>query len=165
MKLLYAILLTAVCCGGSSRGITAQHLVDAIAKQGAKTVAARLNGGKGIATWNYVEDRVASGSILWLNIAVLLKPYTDAGIAEGLDNSVADALPKAPEQVVGMLGETFHADRICSGAQFIEVPKKTVLDFLKRARRAVQKIADPTLTKKRDSCLTEIDSGIKDMSK
>jgi hypothetical protein len=94
-----------------------------------------------------------------------LKPYTDAGIAEGLDNSVADALLKAPEQVVGMLGETSHADRICSGAQFIEVPKKTVLDFLKRARRAVQKIADPTLAKKRDSCLTEIDSGIKDMSK
>jgi len=165
MKLSYALLLTAVCYGGASRSITAQQMADAIAKQGAKTVAARLNSGKGIATWNYVEDRVASGSIPWLKIAVVLKPYTDAGIAEGLDNSVADALPKAPEQVVGMLGETFHADRICSGAQFIEVPKKTVLDYLKSARVAVQKIADPTLTKKRDSCLTEINSGIKDMSK
>jgi hypothetical protein len=165
MRLAYALLLTVVCCGGSSNRITAKQMVDAINKQGAKTVATKMNINKGIATWNYVEDRVASGSIPWLKIAVELKPYTDAGIAEGLDNSVADALPKAPEQVVGMLGETFHTDRICSGAQFIEMPKKTVLDFLKKARIAVQEINNSTLAKKRDACLSEIDSGIKDMSK
>jgi hypothetical protein len=162
VKLALIFLLgTLSACGQSAKQTSAPKLSDAIAKRGAKAVAAEMNKGKGPATWAYLQDRVAAAEPSWLEIAAKLKPYTDAGNAEGLDNALADALPKAPRQIVGMLGETFPADRVCSGGQFIEVPKEKVIDFLKKARAAVIEVHDPALEKNREKCLSEVETSLK----
>jgi hypothetical protein len=141
--------------------MTAEQMAESIAKRGAKAVAAEMNQGKGLATWSYVQDRVASGELPWLKIAAELKPYTDAGNAEGLDNALADALPKSPEQVLGMLGASFRPDRVCSGGQFIEAPKQTVIDFLKKAQNAVQGVQKPAIVESKQKCLSEIETSMK----
>ena len=47
----------------------------------------------------------------------------------------------------------------CGGGQFIDVPKITIINFLKKARVAVKKIHEPELKEKKQSCLNKIDSG------
>jgi len=165
MRIACVLLLVASsACGDSSRDVTAQQVADSIAKRGAKSVANELNRERGLTSWSYIQDRVASGELSWLNVAAKLRPFTDAGNAEGLDNAVADALPKAPAQVLGMLGESFHASRVCSGGQFIEVPKATVVGFLKRAKAAVGGVGEPALAKSKEKCLSEIDTSLKALS-
>jgi hypothetical protein len=162
LKLAVLILLGALsACGQFPKQMAAPQVSDAIAKRGAKVVAAEMNHGKGPTTWSYVQEHVAAAEPSWLEIAAKLKPYTDAGNSEGLDNALADALPKAPQHVLGMLGETFHADRVCSGGQFIEVPKEKVIDFLKKAQVAVKDVHDPSLAKNKEKCLGEIETSLK----
>jgi hypothetical protein len=131
--------------------VAVRQVSDAIAKRGAKVVAFEMNHGSGPVAWSYVQDRAATGELPWLKIAAQLRPYSDAGNAEGLDNALAGALPKAPQSVLGMLGGSFHADRVCSGGQFIEVPKEKAIDFLKKAQAAVKEVRDPALAKNRES--------------
>ena len=50
-----------------------------------------------------IADRAATGDVRWLKIAAALLPYADAGNSKSLQNDVAHALPRAPEQVLNLL--------------------------------------------------------------
>lgn len=61
-----------------------------------------------------VLAEIAKGSPEWLAIAQQIRPFTDAAASEGLDYSVARALPVAPERVLRLVGHGCSIERICT---------------------------------------------------
>ena len=92
-------------------------------------------------------------------------PTPDAGASEGLDNAVAEALPKNPAAVLEMLGadraKQFAVQRICSFETFIEVPTPTLRRHVLAVMRAVKGVKEARLRQARNSCLSALDANLR----
>lgn len=84
--------------------------------------------------FGYVISGIESGDPGWLKVAAALRPYSDAGASLSLDYAVALALPKAPVQVLALVGRGFDIDDICT-SPFIE-PEPGVAEAYERAALA-----------------------------
>src|ERR1700682_4833923 len=78
------------------RNPSAIQLRRAIGQRGAAKVAEELSHQQNADRGDAIADHVATGSVIWLDIAKQLRPYTDAGATEGLENALAEALLRNP---------------------------------------------------------------------
>ncbi|MDR7132847.1 hypothetical protein J2X06_000031 [Lysobacter niastensis] len=148
MRYVIAILLSlaladpvALAAEGSTSP-SAQALLGLIAKEGGRKVL-----------WNLWErdkefDRVISGiesgDPSWLKVATALKPFSDGAASLSLDYAVAPALPKAPNQVLALVGHGFSAADICT-SPFIEPDPGVAEAYERQALAALSKVKAPAL--------------------
>jgi hypothetical protein len=106
-----------------------------------------------------VENGVASGDADWVALAPLVAPGTDAGASEGLSIALADALPKAPDAVLGVLteggGGPLDVARVCS-APFIEDTPKHHVAYVQAAVKALDRPLPPKIRPAGQACLTRL---------
>jgi hypothetical protein len=103
-----------------------------------------------------IRNRVATWNDRWLRVVKELLTYTDAGMSEGLDDSMAEALPKTPR-----ISKTFMVSRICSVETFIEVSRATLRRHVRASIAAVQTVSNPDLQTVRQACLTTLKRDLK----
>jgi hypothetical protein len=127
-------------------------------------VADELNRQNDPDPWNSIEEHIATGTPAWLNIAIRLRAYTDGGVSLGLENAVAQALPKNPSAVLKILGtdraKEFTIQRICSTETFIEAPESKLRRHLQQSRIAVEHVTDPGLQPARQACIEALTTAL-----
>jgi hypothetical protein len=99
-----------------------------------------------------IDDRVEAGDPEWLEVARRLRPKADAAVAEGLDYSVARALPISPEAVLGLAGRGFELADICTSP--VNEPNPGVAERYRQAAvSALGRVKAKNLLEVRDRCL------------
>lgn len=107
------------------------------------------------AEWNQLFSGVASGNPDWLKIAQALHPFSDGAASEDIHNAVAQALPKAPERTLSMIGPGFEIDTVCT-SPFLE-PKPGVAEAYEQAAlKALATVRDPKLRDLASACATRV---------
>jgi len=156
---ILAIFLRATAGGETGGAVTAAGIEHDIAVNGASSVVKQLRSGKGTA-WQDVLRNVETGRVAWLRVAQQLLKGTDAGNTESLYFAVSLALTRNPEAVLPMLGPEIPAGKICT-VPYIEPSEKTEREYRAKARAALDRIAQPELTARKEMCLKELAVGEK----
>jgi hypothetical protein len=113
MKLLACAFIAIASAALAAAGITASDVSARIHRDGGKKVLADLWDQQ--AEFEVVLSGIESADREWLDVARLLKPFSDAGSAEEIDMAVARALPKDPERVLLLIGhDGFELDFVCT---------------------------------------------------
>jgi len=109
----------------------------------------------GESAWPLLIDKVAAGSMEWLEVAELLAPGTDAGYSLQLRFAVTYALEHEPANVLGILDKVYSTTEICNDVNvFMDFESYAeAAEQLFRWTSAVSKVAEPDLTTRRDACL------------
>ena len=112
--------------------------------------------------WGRMITRISSGDISAISLVRELAKGTDAGTSEDLTISLAEALPKAPRHVLGVLtpdgNSNLSSSRVCS-APFIEDTLKHQRVYKAAALRAVNRVVhsrDRDLALRSESCIAEL---------
>ena len=135
----------------------AARILAEVARSGADTVALRMD--RDDALGERMLDSISSGDSMWLQVAAALRPTSNAGIAESLPISVAEALPKAPEQVLSLIQrKQFAIDEVCN-IPFIEPSDSLVAAYYARASAALGHVTRVDLLTERDKCQAALDRG------
>jgi len=132
---------------------TPREIEAQIRKEGGRTVLKNL-----AANETVFEDillHIDSGTDAWLKVATLLKPFSDAGIAESLDYAVARALPNAPVQVLSLVGHGFALEDICT-SPFNEPEPGVAEAYQREALRALSSIREPHLKALATECAKRV---------
>ena len=117
---------------------------------GPDTVALRMD--RDDALGERMLDSISSGDSTWLQVAAALRATGNVGIAEALPISVAEALPKAPEQVLSLIQrKQFAIDEVCN-IPFIEPPDSLVAAYYARTTAALGHVTRADLLIVRDQC-------------
>lgn len=165
--LLFVGLTVITACMAQEPVLPSAALLQEIKTHGARKVVERLRaeveipggveGFKQVATplWNQAIEQIETGDPRWLEVAQALKSGTDAGSSMELQIAVSVALPKAPAEVLSMLGTDyrgFRLEEICSGI-LIEPPPGLQESLLQRSEAALLALRIPELEDKRRMCL------------
>ena len=112
--------------------------------------------------WGRVIARISSGDIGAISLVRELVKGTDASTSEELTISLAEALPKAPRNVLGVLtpdrNSILSYSRVCS-APFIEDTSRHQRVYKAAALRAVRRVfrsRDPDLVIPSGFCIAEL---------
>jgi hypothetical protein len=133
-----------------TEGTEAGRVLSEIRRTGADSVAQRMD--RNDPFGERVLDGISSGDSTWLNIAVALRPTGNAGIAESLPITVAEALPKAPERVLALIqAGGFSTEEVCT-IPFIEPSDSLVAAYYAQTVGALSHVVRADLAGTRDRC-------------
>src|SRR5208282_6035273 len=114
----------------SGSALQAAAVLADVKAQGARTVVSSL--WSDTARWNEVMARIGRGSQEWLKVAAALRPATDAGASEALDEAVFLALKSAPTAVLRLLQDgMFATQTVCSSNIGIDYGPEESKRFIK----------------------------------
>lgn len=118
--------------------------------KGAKAVIAALD--RDQARFGKVGDAIATADPVWLTIALRLRAGSDAGTGETLSQSLARALPNAPERVLALAGHGYSVGNLCT-SPFIEPAPGIAEAYEAKALAALQSVTDPALKTRVEECM------------
>lgn len=118
--------------------------------KGAKAVIAALD--RDQARFGKVGDAIATADPVWLTIALRLRAGSDAGTGEALSQSLARALPNAPERVLALAGHGYSVGNLCT-SPFIEPAPGIAEAYEAKALAALQSVTDPALKTTVEECI------------
>ena len=119
--------------------LTADWVMQEIAKHGPKHAVTVMWDQK---RYSELLGNISAGKGEWIALAPKIVSGTDAGASEGLGISLAEALPKNPKAVLGILDQskaTLSSGRVCS-IPFIEPEKDFLESYAKSALAAIEEI-------------------------
>lgn len=135
-----------------------------IRHQGARAVAAKLWSDN--ARWDKVIGNIGHGSRDWLQVAAALRPGTDAGASEALDEAVFLALKAAPASVLRLLEVgTFESDTVCSSNIAIDYTAAQSRQFISDRIKTLENFSEPSTLAERDQCLARLRAALADLDK
>ena len=102
-----------------------------------------------------VMNGIATGDSVWLQVADKITP-TSAAAEATLAIALASALPRSPDQVLGILGEKYPIDEVC-GIPFPKADSTLVSTYHDEAAMALERVRAPSLSATRDACRLAID--------
>ena len=102
-----------------------------------------------------VMNGVATGDSVWLQVADKITP-TSAAAEATLAIALASALPRSPDQVLGILGEKYPIDEVC-GIPFPKADSTLVITYHDEAVAALERARAPSLSATRDACRLALD--------
>jgi hypothetical protein len=129
--------------------LTAAHVADLIAADGAAHTIAVLTGPADPTGIDKVFTGVATGDPAWLALVPLIEPETDGLHAEGLQDALATALT---HNAAGVLALWDHVSPVFVCAATTPPDARTTT-----GRAAVAAVTDPALQRARAECLREFD--------
>jgi hypothetical protein len=146
MKLLAALIL-AVALDAPASAVqparpSAEALLHQIERQGGRTVLWNL--WQDDKAFDAVIEGIESGDPAWLDVAVRLRPFSDAGASESIDYAVASLLPRAPRRVLSLVGHGFEIRHICT-SPFIEPAPGVAEAYETKALAALAGVRDRKL--------------------
>lgn len=156
MTLIVALSPMVVYSAESSTLKTPKEITQAAKSRGATQVVAELF--KTGAWAKYAYPGISSGEKQWLDVAVVLKPGTDAGASEELNDALSLALLRQPDLVLPILKDIWWKDsEACTFGWDSEFPDNmTVRTYVKRLEKAVKKASNKGTAELRKSCLRGI---------
>jgi hypothetical protein len=128
------------------QALTAAHLADLIAADGAAHTFAVLTGPADPTGIDKVFAGIATGDPEWLALVPAIEPLTDGMYAEGLQDALRNALVPNTAGVLGLMPDYGSYYFVCADAD------------REAARPLVAAIADPALRAARDRCLDYMDA-------
>jgi hypothetical protein len=135
---------------GPKYAVTPSALLKEISRRGAKVVLSEIYDNEG--AWKKATDGISGGAPGWLQVAVKLKPVSDAGASEELDISVAEALERAPKDVLALLGDVFDAEGICGNPESVGEDPAVAVRTISKRQKAVAGVVDASLQVKKAKC-------------
>lgn len=162
-------------CAAQKHSLSPASLLQEIKTHGARKVVTRLSteiespstaeGFKQSSTplWDEVIEQIETGNSQWLDVAQALKPGTDVHLSESLNIALSIALPKAPSQVLRILGSdrrNFQVETICS-ALLIEPSPGVQEALLQRSEAALRALRVPKLEDERQACLQHVQTSLR----
>ena len=119
-------------------------------------------------SWQKVLQKIASGRQEWLEIAVVLKKHSDAGMSETLIHAVGEALENEPELVLTITAEEYPLKNICSGPDIDDERYSTydaALTAIRKRIDALTAIDNKTLEMKRANCIEQLKTAVTHMKR
>jgi hypothetical protein len=155
VTLAFLILWPTLAMAQSS--IAPEIVIQRIATSGAKSVVDSMyqNGEE----WRQVVAGVATGDEAWLNVAVKLRPGTDAGTAEQLILSIGEALGHRPLSVLKITAPVLGIKKICGGPDVDDVRFDSYALSIKEIdtrTKILGSITDLNFVMLRDKCISEL---------
>jgi hypothetical protein len=156
MTLIVALSPMVVYSAESSKLKTPKEITQAAKSRGATQVVADLF--KTGAWAKYVYPGISSGKKQWVDVAVVLKPGTDAGSSEELNDALSLALLRQPDLVLPILKNMWWKDsEACTFGWDSEFPDDmTVRTYVNRLEKTVKKSSNKGTAELRKSCLRGI---------
>jgi hypothetical protein len=115
--------------------------------------------------WGEVMKRISTGQQAWLDVAVALRPGTDAGASETLEDAVFLALKPSPVAVLRLLaGHPFDTVFVCSGNIADEYSEKEARRFIRDRIKILTGVSDPTVRAARDECVKRLRAALRDVA-
>lgn len=136
----------AAAAAAGPQALTADHVANLIAADGAAHTFAVLTGPADPTGIDKVFEGIATGDPEWLALVPAIAPETDGMYAEGLDEALKTALPLNTTGVLALIPEHGSYYFVCANAD-----KET-------ARPLVAAVNDPALRASRDGCLEYMDA-------
>lgn len=116
--------------------------------------------------WASVMAKIREGDSGWLQVAVELRPGTDGGASEELDEAVFLALGPAPEAVLRLLKRhKFSVEVVCSSNIAVDYSAEQSRRFIEERIKALSGVSDPSLGDTRAACERGLRSGLKDLGR
>jgi hypothetical protein len=139
----------------------AAALLADVKTQGATAVVAKLRSDN--ARWNQVMASIGQGHREWLQVASALRPGTDAGASEALDEAVFLALKTAPSTVLQLLKDgAFDTGAVCSSNIGTDYNAEQSKRFIKDRIKVLEKLSNPTTEPARAQCLEGLRAALAD---
>jgi hypothetical protein len=132
--------------------IRAESILEDVNTRGPQPVVAALRSDSN--QWDQVMTNISHGNPHWLNVAAALRPGTDAGSSEALNEAVFLALKPAPTRVLQLLKDgTFETAAVCNSNIATDYPDAQSQKFIKERIAALQGVSDQNTLAVRDRCL------------
>lgn len=161
IRAAFAVLLLAVAPAAaavSGDPINLQTIRQRLAELGPTATVRELDGA---GRWEQVTSRIGSGDARWIALAPELAKGADAGTAETLSISLADALPKSPRAVLAVLDlkrrSNLSPERVCRAPLAQDTAERQTA-YRTSALLAVASVADARLDRARDACASRLQS-------
>jgi hypothetical protein len=155
------VALAAVVAAGGQAEVTPGQLKAQIASRGAAVILSEVYDHPN--TWPVIFDGICRGDAAWLEVAVLLRPVSDAGASEDLDQAMAEALVHAPRSALGLMrsGAHYKTESVCGNFEVIhrrgkDTKRAAVLRWLQGQAAAVRSVKGVGLRETRARCLVGI---------
>jgi hypothetical protein len=151
-------------CGAGTPSNTSLHAATILADvraQGARAVVANLS--SDTATWNRLVANVGRGNQEWLKVAAALRPGTDAGASEALDEAIFLSLKASPAAVLQLMKDgVFETTMVCSSNIGIDYSPAQSRRFIRERIQAVNRVTDPNLAAVREHCAMGLRAALAD---
>lgn len=102
-----------------------------------------------------VTAGIESGDPAWLEVAVALKPFSDAGASLSINYAVARALPKTPERVLALTTQGFKVEDICT-SPFIEPDPGVAEAYERRTLAALSRLKGTSVASVAAECAAQV---------
>jgi hypothetical protein len=113
--------------------------------------------------WKEAMEYIGRGKPTWLKVAVALRPGTDGGASQNLDEAVFFALKPNPISVLRLLhAEQFQTRSVCSGKIAIDYPAERARMLIQDRIDVLNGVSDLNLMTVRDECRSSLRAGLKD---
>jgi hypothetical protein len=140
----------------------AREILSDIKVNGANVVVEKLWHGNH--EWNDVMAKIATGKQEWLDVAAALRPGTDAGASETLDEAIFLALESAPVAVLKLLdGKPFETDVVCSSNIGTDYSSAKSIRFIRNRIKVLSNVSDPDVKEVRVHCQKNLRAALKDL--
>jgi hypothetical protein len=130
-----------------------------IQHDGARAVLDRLYSNQDV--FDRLLGSIGTGDRAWLDVAILLKPASDAGSSEMLTAAMSEALLNAPGRVLLLVTDNsreFKLHTVCDGVHVgTDLSPAQYRAWLRRAERVLRKYRpSPATSQKKEQCLSAI---------
>jgi hypothetical protein len=150
MKSVLPLFLFGLICSGFSRSpLTPEQIEAQVQREGGRATIDAL--ARNEAVWGEILSDIESGQSKWLHVALLLKPFSDAGFSEDLNYSVALALSKAPRRVLALIGHGFKLEEVCT-SPFNEPEPGIAESYEQKALKVLAMVREPSLKELAAQC-------------
>lgn len=153
------IIFALISCSAERSWDNPNEILAAIAKDGSAQTIARMTAGDRLA-WEAVLRHIEKGETQWLEVARALRSGSDAVTTIELRFAVARALPKAPREVLALIGNGFQLEEICI-IPFIETDSTTELVYLQTTEKALLGLGFEVYNQNYERCLEFFETQIK----
>ena len=140
--------------------LTTDWILQDLSKHGAKHAVKSMRDQE---RYDELLGNISAGKEEWIALTPRIVTGTDAGASEELAISLAEALPKNPDAVLGILDQskaTISSGRVCS-IPFIEPEKAFYESYAKAALAAVKAVSGAGLAKQKELCLAELQKTVR----
>jgi hypothetical protein len=152
VAVLVAVSTVAEAGTSPASSLRADNLLADVSARGPQAVVATLRSEGTL--WDQVMTNIGNGGRQWLDVAAALRPGTDAGASEALDEAVFLALKSEPARVLQMLKNgTFDATIVCSSNIGTDYSAAQSRQFIKDRIKVLKGVSDANAIGVRDQCL------------